>query len=203
MPTEAQLQANRENAKKSCGPETDDGKARVRLNALKHGLRAKTVNPVLPQEDPAELEAKIQEWLDDHQPTNAVERDLVTRAARLSWTLDRAERYETALLSEAGPKGHAPLQRQADGKGLRAGPKAVLHGGKAAAPGLRPGLGRQPVGLRRAAGRVARRSAVAPRSVGGNALPARSPTKTGRSSTSSNSSGSWESSLFMRSTTPS
>ena len=59
-----------------------------------------TVNPVLPQEDPAELEAKIQEWLDDHQPTNAVERDLVTRAARLSWTLDRAERYETALLSK-------------------------------------------------------------------------------------------------------
>ena len=100
MPTAAQLQANRANAKKSCGPKTDDGKAKSRLNALKHGLRAQTVNPVLPQEDPAELEAKIQEWLDDHQPTNAVERDLVTRAARLSWTLDRAERYETALLSK-------------------------------------------------------------------------------------------------------
>ena len=41
MPTEAQLQANRANAKKSCGPKTDDGKAKSRLNALKHGLRAR------------------------------------------------------------------------------------------------------------------------------------------------------------------
>ncbi|MDR3621366.1 MAG: hypothetical protein P4L85_18590, partial [Paludisphaera borealis] len=60
MATDAQLQANRANAKKSCGPKSDDGKARSRLNALKHGLCAKTVNLVLPHEDPAELEAKIQ-----------------------------------------------------------------------------------------------------------------------------------------------
>src|SRR5690349_20998220 len=99
MATEAQIQANRSNAKKSNGPRTDDGKARSRLNALKHCLRATTVNPVLPHEDPAELEAKIREWIDDYQPVNAVERELVVRAARLSWTLDRAERYETALLA--------------------------------------------------------------------------------------------------------
>jgi hypothetical protein len=99
MFTDAQLQANRANAKKSCGPKTEDGKARSKINALKHGLRAKTVNPVLPHEDPAELDAKIQEWIDDHQPANAVERELVSRAARISWRLDRAERYETALLA--------------------------------------------------------------------------------------------------------
>ena len=46
--------------------------------------------------------------------------------------------------------------RPANGKSLRVGPQAVLHGGKAAAPGLRPGLERQPVGLRRPAGRIAR-----------------------------------------------
>ncbi|MDR3622039.1 MAG: hypothetical protein P4L85_22005 [Paludisphaera borealis] len=99
MSTTAQLQANRANAKKSCGPKTDEGKARSRLNALKHGLRATTVNPVLPHEDPAELEAKIREWIDDYQPTNAIERELVVRAARISWNLDRAERHETALLA--------------------------------------------------------------------------------------------------------
>jgi len=99
MATEAQIQANRANAKKSCGPRTDAGKSRSRLNSLKHGARAETVNPVLPQEDPAELESRIQEWVDDYQPTNAMERELVTRAARLSWTLDRAERHETALLA--------------------------------------------------------------------------------------------------------
>jgi len=100
MPTEAQLQANRANAKKSSGPKTDEGKARSRLNALKHGMRAQAVDPVLPHEDPAEFEARCQEWLDDYQPTNGVERELVTRAARLSWTLDRAERYETVLLAK-------------------------------------------------------------------------------------------------------
>jgi len=99
MPTEAQIRANRENAKNSCGPKTEGGKAKSKLNALKHGLRAQDSEPVLPHEDPAELEAKIQEWIDDYAPSNAVERELVVRAARLSWTLDRAERHEATLLS--------------------------------------------------------------------------------------------------------
>ena len=33
MATDAQIRANRENAAKSTGPKTDDGKARSRLNA--------------------------------------------------------------------------------------------------------------------------------------------------------------------------
>ena len=99
MATEAQIKANRENAKKSCGPRTDAGKEKARLNALKHGMRAKSIDLVLPHEDPALLEAKIQQWMDDYQPTNAIETELVSRAARLSWTLDRAERHETALVS--------------------------------------------------------------------------------------------------------
>jgi hypothetical protein len=99
MPTEAQIRANRENAKKSCGPKTDAGKERAKLNALKHGFRAQDAEPVLPHEDPAELQAKIREWIDDYAPADAVQRELVIRAARLSWTLDRAERHEAALLS--------------------------------------------------------------------------------------------------------
>jgi hypothetical protein len=43
--SEAKLRANRANAKLSCGPKTDAGKARSRLNALKHGLTARTSWP--------------------------------------------------------------------------------------------------------------------------------------------------------------
>ena len=48
MATRAQIKANHKNAKKSTGPRTDEGKARVAKNALKHGLLAR--DTVLPGE---------------------------------------------------------------------------------------------------------------------------------------------------------
>jgi hypothetical protein len=102
MATDAQIQANRQNATKSTGPKTEKGKAKSRLNALKHGGRARTIDvmPVLPHEDPRELEERIQTWIDDWQPRNAIERELVRRGARLSWMLERGERFEAAHLAQ-------------------------------------------------------------------------------------------------------
>jgi len=97
MATEAQIRANRANAQKSRGPTSEEGKARARLNALRHGMRAEVSELVAPREDPAELTARIQTWVDDYRPEGVVERDLVERAARLSWELDRAQRHEAAL----------------------------------------------------------------------------------------------------------
>src|SRR5271165_7085992 len=99
MATAAQIEANRLNAQRSTGPKTDEGKARVRRNAVKHGMTARTIMPVLPQEDPKELEDRIQQAIAAMQPRNPLELDLVCRAVRLSGELDRAERVATAHLA--------------------------------------------------------------------------------------------------------
>src|SRR5205807_417954 len=57
MATIKQIEANRRNALKSTGPKTPGGKAAVRLNALRHGLRAHAV--VLPGENPGSISATL------------------------------------------------------------------------------------------------------------------------------------------------
>ncbi len=99
MATAAQIEANRRNAILSTGPKSNEGKDRVRRNALKHRLAALTIIPVLPQEDPGELEKRIQEWSTDLQPQTAAERELVQEAVRLSYAIERGERMETAHMS--------------------------------------------------------------------------------------------------------
>ena len=99
MATAAQIEANRRNAQRSTGPKTDGGKARVRRNAVKHGMTARTIMPVLPQEDPKELEDQIQQAITAMKPRNLLELDLVCRAVRLAGEIDRAERVATAHLA--------------------------------------------------------------------------------------------------------
>ena len=98
MASAAQIEANRRNCQKSTGPKTESGKAKSRRNALTHGMTARTIMPVLPQEDPKELEAKTQQTIAALKPSNPLEIDLICRAVRLSWIIDRTERAETAHL---------------------------------------------------------------------------------------------------------
>src|SRR5208337_404335 len=99
MATAAQIEANRRNAQKSTGPKTERGKAHARGNAVTHGMTARTLMPVLPQEDAKELEDKTQQAIAARKPRDPLEHDQVCRAVRLSWELDRAERVATAHLS--------------------------------------------------------------------------------------------------------
>jgi hypothetical protein len=99
MATEKQVQANRNNAKKSTGPRTGEGKARASQNALKHGLLAN--GAVLPGEDPVEFEAQLAALEDAIQPGDALEHELVRQIADAQWRLRRLSRLETAYLIAA------------------------------------------------------------------------------------------------------
>ena len=90
-----QFQANRLNALRSSGPQTEDGKRRSRLNAVRHGLTAETVIGNLEDaEDYKAFEATI---IADYCPETAVARELVLRLASLLWRLRRATAIETDL----------------------------------------------------------------------------------------------------------
>ena len=62
-------------------------------------MTARTLMPVLPQEDPKELEERIQQAIATMQPRNPFELELVRGAVLLSAEIDRAERIGTAHLA--------------------------------------------------------------------------------------------------------
>ncbi len=90
MATEAQLKANAQNAKKSKGPTTPEGKARSSQNALKHGLRSG--QPVLRTlENPEDWKAHLKTFIDDAKPVGDIEFKLAEKAAMCLWLQSRAE----------------------------------------------------------------------------------------------------------------
>ena len=99
MTTDKQIRANRSHAKKSTGPRTEEGKARVAKNALKHGLLAR--DTVLPGEDPADFDSQLTALEADIQPTNSLEFELVRQIADTQWRMRRLVRLETGFIAAA------------------------------------------------------------------------------------------------------
>ena len=95
MPTEAQINANRLNARKSTGPTSPEGKARSSLNALKSGIDA--WSHIIPGEDPAELEALTAAFHNHYQPAGPTELSLVDTLVSTEWIQRRLRRIEAQL----------------------------------------------------------------------------------------------------------
>jgi hypothetical protein len=96
-PSPAQIEANRRNAEKSCGPKTDQGKAKSRFNALKHGMTAETV--LLPGDDGQAFANRLRYLQDDLQPRNGLEGVLIERLVGDLWKADRSERSSGMRIS--------------------------------------------------------------------------------------------------------
>jgi hypothetical protein len=95
---ETRTRANRANARLSTGPRTESGKLRSSLNALRHGLTARTA--VLPTEDPEAYQRHVQQFLGEYAPANPTETQLVHEIANTAWRLNRIPSLEAELLSQ-------------------------------------------------------------------------------------------------------
>ena len=121
MATEKQFEANRQNAQKSTGPRTPEGRAAVRLNGVKHGLTAETI--VLKGESQADFTNMLDSFEAEHDPPTPTEEALVVQLALANWRLRRLYHQEAGFytsklktlasiqkdlnLDDAGRMGHA------------------------------------------------------------------------------------------------
>lgn len=98
--SEAKVEANRRNAKKSTGPKTQEGKFLVRFNAVKHGILAsEAVIRAGEGAEDAEAFANILQGLkEDFEPQSTLEELLLEKAAVIMWRWRRVLRYELGAI---------------------------------------------------------------------------------------------------------
>ncbi len=105
---------NRENARHSTGPKTEEGKKKSSLNALRHGLTGQIV--VMPSEDLEAYRIHLAEFRKDLCPQGSLEAHLVQSLADTAWRLNRVAALETNLLTlgiaHASGPFHAPQHIQ-------------------------------------------------------------------------------------------
>ena len=118
--SEARLAANRENAQKSSGPRTDEGKAKSKLNAVKHGLTGASIL-FANAEDAQRYASHASEYQHLFQPVGPEERSLVQSIIDTRWRLSTAPILEfaviargTAAITENNPDFWNQPGRQAD-----------------------------------------------------------------------------------------
>jgi hypothetical protein len=102
--------ANAANAKFSTGPRTPEGKDRIKFNALKTGLYARTV--VLPDEDLPYYESLGAGLRKDYQPQSDSERELVLTIQNTMWRLSRVVELEFSLFAVGAQQQLAAIEER-------------------------------------------------------------------------------------------
>jgi hypothetical protein len=110
MISEKQLEANRQNAQKSTGPKTDEGRKRSKLNAQRHGLSGQVTT--MTEEDRLAHDKFSKAIIQDLDPRGAMEIQLAMRVATDSWRLNRISAIEDNLyaLGQSEYGGEACLE---------------------------------------------------------------------------------------------
>jgi hypothetical protein len=107
MSTPHRIKINRANAQHSTGPQSQEGKERSSLNALRHGLTGQIV--VMPTEDLQAYQAHLKSFTADYHPKGATEAHLVQALADASWRLNRVAALETNVLTLGIATARSPI----------------------------------------------------------------------------------------------
>ena len=97
--SEKQQQANRQNAQKSTGPKTPEGREAVRFNALTYGLR--TRETILERENAREYSGLWDELDAEWQPQTRTERIYLETMVTSQWLLKRIAESEQQIYTIA------------------------------------------------------------------------------------------------------
>jgi hypothetical protein len=92
------IESCRINGAKSRGAHTDQGRRAFALNAVTHGLTAKTV--ILQNEPEQEYEVELQSYLHRFRPQDRPEERLVRQLAAVGWRITRYTGVESGLLNQ-------------------------------------------------------------------------------------------------------
>jgi hypothetical protein len=95
--SEAQLRANRENAKKSTGPTSISGRQAVRLNSLTHGFSGHTV--VIADHEMEAFARHLENFRAEYKPAGITEEVMVKSLADLSWATSQMSAQSTTIMT--------------------------------------------------------------------------------------------------------
>ena len=93
--SDRKIRANRENAKKSTGPVTFEGKQKVSGNAITHALTAERL--VIIGENLEEFHAFKESMLKIYEPVGAYEEEIFIKIVEIKWKLRRVTSIETGI----------------------------------------------------------------------------------------------------------
>jgi hypothetical protein len=111
--SDRRIAANRRNAKLSTGPRTPEGKARVALNRIKHGLTGEGTGWIR-GEDGEAYQNLFNILMEEHEPATETEAHQVELLAHNQWKIRRCAMIEIAAMarSVSWTKGHPELTEE-------------------------------------------------------------------------------------------
>ena len=108
--SKTRAEINKENAQKSTGPKTEEGKKASSRNAFKHSLYSSQL--VVPGEDPAEFDELRASLRTEHEPATPTEEILVDELAQHYWRMRRirAQEVKTWQKGFEGPPDYPKIE---------------------------------------------------------------------------------------------